>query len=230
MKTKPINKTCKFYNLVEKVHYFVKTKYVLWIIYHKYCALFIIHFVELCVRLFYMRFCCIFHKFFSACKIKLKLWSLEFDFASKNKELLSHYKVYRKMQQVEKQPARWSDGSLVISIFFNIILQFLTYSSWLLVFLLKFLSWSLCFKVLFYIFIFYFFPLVFLTSLNSLNFMVHRLVVSLRSYKITSICLGFFIFLFFFHKYSPFIDNSGRGGYLFNNFLPLAPTSQTLRH
>ena len=69
---------------------------------------FLLHFfVVLSISTFYLKFCCIFPERFSSMQIKWKLLSLEIVSALEKKELLSHFRAYRKSATSEQ-----TDGPL----------------------------------------------------------------------------------------------------------------------
>ena len=77
---------------MEKLQYFVKTKYKLQKRYHKYCATLGALFIVLLVCAFYLKFCCIFLESFPHMQVQLKILSLDIVFALE----------YNVMQQVQK--------------------------------------------------------------------------------------------------------------------------------
>ena len=84
---------------MEHAHYLIKIKHVLQKIHHKYYELF----VALGTSIFYLKFCYIFPKCFFFMQLKLELFSPEIVSALKNKELLSGFRVHKKVQQVQKR-------------------------------------------------------------------------------------------------------------------------------
>ena len=88
---------------LKKFNYLVKIKYVLQNIHNEHCALFNALFVALSVCVFYLVICCIFPESFPCIQIKLELFSFKIVSAVENKELLSHFRVYKKMWQVHKR-------------------------------------------------------------------------------------------------------------------------------
>ena len=84
----------KYYTLVEKFYYLVRTKYVL-NIHLEYCKLFVALFVGLSVCMFHLKFFCISESFICM-QIKLELFSPGIASALENKVLLSLFRVYRK--------------------------------------------------------------------------------------------------------------------------------------
>ena len=63
---------------------------------NEYCGLFLELFIAPSVCIFYLKSCCTFPKRFLGKQIKFELISPKIVYALENKELLSHFRVYRK--------------------------------------------------------------------------------------------------------------------------------------
>ena len=73
---------------------------------HKDCALFVAPIVAQSVFIFYKKFCWVFPKLLFCKQVKLELLSPEIVSPLENKELLSHFRVYRKSatsEQIDRQ-------------------------------------------------------------------------------------------------------------------------------